>query len=100
MSPFLLFSAIGVVALGIGAWKTVEANPHRRIPLICPPRDRPLPIILLQAVGYGSSIFAVLMLSDQWGAYAYLLFIVMVLPEVVLFSIHNHQLKHGGLSQG
>ncbi len=56
MSPFLLFSAIGVVALGIGAWKTVEANPHRRIPLICPPRDRPLPIILLQAVGYGSSI--------------------------------------------
>lgn len=40
------------------------------------------------------------MLSDQWGAYAYLLFIVMALPEVVLFSIHNHQLKHGGLSQG
>ena len=100
MSSYLTVFAIGVVVLIISAWKILEASPNRRIPLIGSPRNRPLPIIMLQAVGYSSSIFAALMLNNHWGSYAYLLFIVMALPEVVLFSIHNHQLKHGGLSQG
>ncbi|WP_293951634.1 hypothetical protein [uncultured Corynebacterium sp.] len=96
--PTYLFDEVAIFTVGlmlmtIAAWKTVEANPNRPIPHYKRPENIPSPTILLRMVGYALIIWTVITLQDRWGLYAYLLFIAMILPEFILFSTHNRQLR-------
>lgn len=100
MTFYLTVFTIGLALITIGAWKSIESNPHRRIPLLRPATVSPPSAILVQLLGYASVISSALMLSDSWGLYSYLLFAVMALPDLILYTTHNQQLKHRGLPQG
>lgn len=101
--PSYLFEEISIFALGVGfmtiaAWKTVEANPNRQIPLCKRVEHTPSPIMFFQMVGYSLTIWTVINLQDNWGLYSYLLFLVMILPAVILFTTHNRLLKERNAS--
>lgn len=101
--PTYLFDEVAIFTVGlmlmtIAAWKTVEANPNRQIPLCKRVEHTPSPIMFFQMVGYSLTIWTVINLQDNWGLYSYLLFLVMILPAVILFTTHNRLLKERNAS--
>lgn len=92
--------ALALALMTIAAWKTVEANPARLIPPHKRPENCPLPTILLRMVGYSLTTWTVINIQDQWGLYTYLLFAVMVLPELILYTIHNRGFKERNAATG
>lgn len=100
MTLYLTVFTIGMALITIGAWKNIEANPHRRIPLLRPAVVSPPSAILVQLLGYASVVSSAIVLSDSWGPYSYLLFAVMALPDLISYTTHNQQLKYRRLPQG
>lgn len=54
--------------------------------------------MFFQMVGYSLTIWTVINLEDNWGLYSYLLFLVMILPAIILFTTHNRLLKERNAS--